>query len=94
MKQAVTNKSPNGHFSIMTPPGGCHYRSGVSSDWPHTGAFVLQFDPATDFEAGRMGGRVEHVASTRSARFRSLDELLAALKDMMADAGPGSGRPT
>ena len=59
----------------------------------YTGAFVLQLDPGTDVRAGRLEGRVEHVASTRSARFRSLDELLAALQQMLADANnsdPGS----
>jgi hypothetical protein len=59
----------------------------VKSDWPYTGAFVLQLGPESDPAAGRLDGRVEHVASTRSARFRSLDELLAALADMLADAG-------
>lgn len=52
----------------------------------YTGEFVLQLGPATDIGAGRLEGRLEHVASTRSARFGSLDELLAALRDMMAQA--------
>jgi hypothetical protein len=52
----------------------------------YTGAFVLQLVPGTDIRAGRLEGRVEHVASTRSARFRSLDELLAALADLLNDA--------
>jgi hypothetical protein len=51
----------------------------VRTDWPYTGVFVLQLGPGSDVAAGRLEGRVEHVASTRSARFRSLDELLAAL---------------
>ena len=49
----------------------------------YSGAFVLQLGPGTDVRAGRLEGRVEHVASTRSARFRSLDELLAALAVML-----------
>ena len=51
----------------------------------YTGAFVLQLGPGTDVRAGRLVGRVEHVASTRSARFRSLDELLAVLAEMLDD---------
>jgi len=52
----------------------------------YTGAFVLQLGPGTDVRAGRLVGRVEHVASTRSARFRSLNELLAALAEFLNDA--------
>jgi hypothetical protein len=59
----------------------------MPTDWSHARAFVLQLGPATDIAAGRLEGRVEHVASTRSARFRSLDELLAAVREMLADAG-------
>ena len=59
----------------------------MPTDWSHARAFVLQLGPATDIAAGRLEGRVEHVASTRSARFRSLDELLAAVQEMLADAG-------
>ena len=53
---------------------------------PYSRAFVLQLGPDVDVRAGRLEGRVEHVASTRSARFRSLDELLAALADLLDDA--------
>ena len=69
----------------------------VTSDWSYTGAFVLQLGPATDIEAGKLEGRVEHVASTRSARFGTLDELLTALREILADASrtaPGGDRKT
>jgi hypothetical protein len=58
----------------------------MRTDWPYARAFVLQLGPATDIAAGRLEGRVEHVASTRSARFQSLDELVTALQQMLADA--------
>jgi hypothetical protein len=58
----------------------------MTSYWSYRGAFVLQLDPATDFEAGRLGGRLEHLSSTRSARFGSVEELVAALKDLTAQA--------
>ena len=58
---------------------------------PYARAFVLQLGPDTDVRAGRIEGRIEHVGSTRSARFRSLDELLTALA-VLLDA-EGSGYP-
>jgi hypothetical protein len=53
--------------------------------WQHKAAFVIQFRPETDFEAGRVEGRVEHIASTRCARFHSLEELFAFIASVMAD---------
>jgi len=46
------------------------------NDFHHAGAFVVQFRAATDFERGRVAGRVEHVASGRVAHFESTKELL------------------
>ena len=43
------------------------------------GAFVLQFRTGTDFVADQIKGRVEHVASGRTAHFESATELLAVL---------------
>ena len=45
--------------------------------WQYKAAFVIQFRPETDIEAGRFEGRVEHVASYKATRFHSLDELLS-----------------
>ena len=75
----------------MTSPPGRPYRSVVRNDWPYTRAFVVQLGPETDIAAGRLVGRIEHVASTRSARFGSVDELLAAMNEMLADP-TGSGK--
>jgi len=44
--------------------------------WQYKAAFVIQFRPETDIEAGRFKGRAEHVASFKATRFHSLDELL------------------
>lgn len=52
---------------------------------PHR-AFVIQFRAETDAPAGRLAGRVEHVASGRAAHFRSLDELLAFLDQVLGDS--------
>jgi hypothetical protein len=51
----------------------------------YTSAFVVQFRPETDIEAGRFEGRVEHVASSKATRFHSLAELLAFIASMLAE---------
>jgi hypothetical protein len=48
------------------------------------GAFVVQFLAGSDLGAGSVGGRVEHVASGRTARFASVDELLRFFSDLLA----------
>ena len=53
--------------------------------WQYKGAFVIQFRPETDVEAGRFEGRVEHVVSYKAARFHSLDELLGFIASVLAE---------
>ena len=53
--------------------------------WQSDGAFVIQWRPETDIEAGRFEGRVEHIASYKAMRFRSLDELLAFFARVLAE---------
>jgi hypothetical protein len=60
----------------------------VRNDWCHKRAFVLQFGPDADVARGRLEGRIEHVASTRSARFGSLQEFLQALQTLLDEADP------
>jgi len=48
-------------------------------------AFVIQFRPETDIEVGRFEGKVEHVASCKATRFRSLDELLSFIASVLAE---------
>ena len=48
-------------------------------------AFVIQFRPETDVEAGRLEGKVEHVASYEAARFSSLEELLSFISKMLGE---------
>jgi hypothetical protein len=48
------------------------------------GAFVVQFVSGSNLEAGAVGGRVEHVATGRHARFYSIDELLRFLGEELA----------
>ena len=51
-------------------------------------AFVVQFRTDADFEGGRAGGRVEHVASGCSAHFESVDELLAIFVRLLKEEEP------
>jgi hypothetical protein len=53
--------------------------------WQYMGAFVIQFRPESDIEAGRFEGRIEHVASYRATRFHSLDELLGFIASVLKE---------
>jgi hypothetical protein len=51
----------------------------------HKRAFVIRFDNEIDLEAGHFGGRVEHVESCRATHFRSLDEFLEFLNQVLKE---------
>ncbi len=53
--------------------------------WQSRAAFVIQFREGTDIEAGRVEGKVEHIASFKASRFQSLDELLAFVARILAE---------
>ena len=53
--------------------------------WQSKAAFVVQFRETTDVAAGRLDGKVEHIASYQAARFSSLDELLAFITRVLAE---------
>ncbi len=61
-----------------------HYRSCMATSGYHARAFVLQLDPGDEPGAGRFAGRVEHVASGRSARFASPEELVEFVARVLA----------
>ena len=52
----------------------------------HTNAFVIQFRDSATARADHLPGRVEHVASGRTATFKSVEELPQLLQKMMQDA--------
>jgi hypothetical protein len=60
----------------------------------HTATFVIQFRSGTDLAAGEVAGRVEHVASLRSACFDSLDDLLAFLAEVLRGVDDQDAVPT
>jgi hypothetical protein len=53
--------------------------------WQYKAAFVIQFRPETDIEAGKFEGKVEHVGSSLATRFHSLDELLSFIASTLAE---------
>jgi hypothetical protein len=56
------------------------------NDFNHASAFVVQFRTPTDFERGQVEGRVEHIASGRTARFESTRELLETFAQLSKSA--------
>ena len=63
----------------------------VMEEWQSRAAFVIQFRPGTDISAGRLEGKVEHIASYEAARFHSLDELMAFIARVLSEI-PRSGQ--
>lgn len=55
--------------------------------WQYNAAFVVQFRPETDIRAGKFEGKVEHVPTSKAAKFHSLDELLAFIADTLCEIG-------
>jgi hypothetical protein len=55
-------------------------KSALPAGW----AFVVHLRPGAVPDEGKMTGRVEHVASGRSAQFGSLPELLAFLSRVLS----------
>jgi hypothetical protein len=53
--------------------------------WQSNAAFVVQFREGTDLEAGRLEGKVEHIASYKAARFHSVDELIAFMARVLTE---------
>ena len=48
-------------------------------------AFVVQFGPATQVDAGQVEGRVEHLVSRQATRFQSLEALLAFISRVLRE---------
>ena len=60
-------------------------RQQFMDSWQYQAAFVIQFRPETNIEAGRFEGRVEHIPSSRSTRFHTLEELLAFIANTLSE---------
>ena len=55
---------------------------------PYDRSFVVQLGRDADPVAGTIAGRAEHIATGRSLRFRSWEELLAFVAACAAGAEP------
>ena len=53
--------------------------------YKYKGAFVIQFREETDITAGRVEGRVEHMATYQATHFHTLDELLGFIARVLAE---------
>jgi hypothetical protein len=69
----------------MTASRGGSYSQLVMNGLQRGGAFVVQFRTSTDFDAGRVAGRVEHIASGRTGTFDSAEALVDLLAGMLKD---------
>ena len=76
---------PKFYGTLMTYNPRSEYCPSFMEGWQYKAAFVIQFRPETDIEAGRFEGRVEHVASTKATRFHSHDELLGFIASVLAE---------
>ena len=56
-------------------------------------AFVVQFGPATQVDAGLVEGRVEHLASRQATRFQSLEALLAFIARVLREVRDAHATP-
>ena len=56
-------------------------------------AFVVQFGPATQVDAGPVEGRVEHLVSRQATRFQSLEALLAFIARVLREVRDAHATP-
>ena len=66
-------------------------RAKERSPLPIQRAFVVQFRAEAEVERGPFVGRVEHVVSGEATRFSSLEELVAFMARVLAEAGKKGG---
>ena len=50
---------------------------------------MIQFRKDTDIPAGRLEGKIEHIASYRAMRFHSVEELLAFTSSVLEELKSG-----
>ena len=67
----------------MTLSQPCGYSRPVMKGLQHANAFVIQFRDADQSPAEKFSGRVEHVASGRTALFHAVEELPQILLKML-----------
>jgi hypothetical protein len=61
--------------------------------WQYTNSFVIQFRADGEIQACVMAGRIEHIASSRTAHFHSLDELLTFINEVLRETRSENHEP-
>lgn len=79
----TTETLPQDDRYVMTRARAARYFQTAMKGLQHTNAFVIQFRRSMDPCADRLPGRVEHVASGRTATFESIEELPQLLQKML-----------
>jgi len=67
----------------MTSYQGSHYSLPAMNELQRANAFVVQFRTEPGSAAGKLAGRVEHVASGRTAWFEAIEDLPELLRQML-----------
>ncbi len=91
-----TTKIPPEHdYFVMTRTKAESYSRLVTKGLQYANAFVIQFRSVAQAGESRLPGRVEHVASGRTATFKSIEELpqllLKMLRGVVSDGENGIG---
>jgi hypothetical protein len=79
----TTETSPQDDYYVMTRTRAANYLQITMKGLQYTKAFVIQFRDSTEPGAVQLPGRVEHVASGRTATFQSVEELPQLLQKML-----------
>ena len=89
----MTKTLPQQDGSFMTRTVVGPYSQSAMTNLPHANAFVVQFRTEPNPESGKLGGRVEHVASGKTATFESVQDLPELFEQMLKDAQPADASP-
>jgi hypothetical protein len=77
--------SPQHNFCVRTRHAAAGYFGTMTKALQHANAFVIQFREPAGTRAEKLPGRVEHVASGRTASFQTVEELPQLLRKMLTN---------
>lgn len=78
---------PKLYGTLMTYHLDLRYFAFQMEGWQYNAAFVVQFRPETDLAAGRFDGKIEHIPTAKSIKFRSLGEMLDFIAEVLTEVG-------
>jgi len=61
--------------------------------WQYTNSFVIQFRVDDEIQPEAMAGRIEHIASSQTAHFHSLNELLTFINRVLCEVHSENHEP-